>query len=153
MFTLYNLFKFLHVLAIIVWLGGLLIMVTLGVRVGRTRDAAVTRAFSDQGRFLGMALFGPAAAITLITGIGMVQVGGLSYGALWISWGMLGVVLSFVVGGAVAGAMAARLTKRLAAGEIDVATAAATQRRILQIGVLNLLVLVSVVFAMVFKPS
>ena len=152
MFSLYNLLKFLHILAVIVWMGGMLVMVILSTRFRQTRDPAVMRALSEHGRFLGMTVFGPSVGIALITGIGMVQVGRLSFGAFWITWGMTGLVLSLILGGALAGRMAAKLSKQVAAGEIDAETVAATQGRIALVGILNLLVLASVVFVMVFKP-
>ena len=111
------------------------------------------RALSEQGRFLGAAFFGPAAGITLITGIALVMVGNLSFGLLWISWGMMGVILSIIVGGAMVGRMAAQLTKRIEAGQADAATIAATQRKIVRLNLVNLIILVSVVFSMVFKFS
>ena len=152
MFTLYNLLKFLHVLGVIVWLGGLFMMLIISGRFMRTRESGVMRAISEQGKFLGMSVFGPATGTVLITGIGMVQVGNLSFGSLWIMWGIVGMVLSAIVGGAIAGRMAARLSDRVTAGQFDVTTAAAIQRRIKVVGTVNLLILVSVVFAMVFKP-
>jgi len=152
-FTAYNLLKFLHILGVIVWLGGLLTMLMLSTRFARSRDPAVMRALSEQGRFLGAAFFGPAAGVTLITGISLVIVGRLSFGLLWITWGMTGVILSIVVGGAMVGRMAAQLTRRIEAGQADAATIAATQARIVRLNLLNLLILVSVVFVMVFKVS
>jgi len=152
-FTLYNVLKFLHILGVVVWLGGLLTMLMLSTRFARSRDPAVMRALSEQGRFLGAAFFGPAAGITLITGIGLVMVGHLSFGMLWVSWGMTGVILSLIVGGAMVGRIAAQLTKRIEAGQADAAMIAATQRKIVRLNLVNLIILVSVVFAMVFKFS
>src|SRR5262245_55100196 len=74
-FSLYNLLKYLHVLAVVVWFGGVIMFVTLQARLAASRDPVAMRAFSAQGKFLGMAVFGPSAAITLITGIAMVKVG------------------------------------------------------------------------------
>jgi uncharacterized membrane protein len=150
-FTLYNFLKFLHVLGVVVWLGGLLTMLMLSTRFARSRDPAVMRALSEQGRFLGAAFFGPAAGITLITGIALVMVGHLSFGLLWISWGMTGVILSLIVGGAMVGRMAAQLTKRIEAGQANAADIAATQRKIVSLNLVNLVILVSVLFAMIFK--
>ncbi|MGQ0562986.1 MAG: DUF2269 family protein, partial [Gemmatimonadota bacterium] len=98
-------------------------------------------------------LFIPAMLVSVITGIGMVQVGNLSFGSTWIIWGMVGVVVSFVLGAIFTGGASRRLAQRLARGEIDAVAAAAVQRRIFAVAVLNAALLLSIIWAMVAKPQ
>lgn len=100
-----------------------------------------------------MIVFMPAVVLTLITGIGLVQVGRLGFGQIWILWGIIGTIVSFIVGGVLTGGTARKLGQQLARGEIDAARAAAVQRRIMVFVILNLLVLFSIVWAMVTKPA
>lgn len=73
----YTLFKFLHVLGVIVWIGGVLAINVLSARIARERDVALLAPLSRQASFYGRAVLGPAAGTTLVAGIVMVVVGQL----------------------------------------------------------------------------
>ena len=150
---LYTILKFIHVLAMAVWLGGLVAMLTLNRILTATGDSALIRGFSRVGAALSMRLYMPAMLITLVTGIGMVQVAEIGFGTKWIVWGIVGLIGSFILGGVLTGGTARKLGQKLAKGEIDAAGAAAVQRRILTYAILNVLLLSSIVWAMVAKPS
>jgi uncharacterized membrane protein len=150
---MYNILKFVHIVSIIVWIGGLTMLFLLNRRVARTGKPELVRALGEQGGALSMILFMPAVVLTLITGIGMVQVGRLGFSQTWILWGIIGTVVSFIVGGVLTGGTARKLGQQLARGEIDAAGAAAVQRRIMVFVIVNLLVLFSIVWAMVTKPT
>jgi hypothetical protein len=100
-----------------------------------------------------MRLFMPAVLITLITGIGMVQVGELSFGLLWIVWGMVGLLVSMFIGAVLTGGAARKLAEQAARGEIDGAGIARVQRRIMTFAVINTLLMLTIIWAMVAKPS
>src|SRR5688572_7380840 len=150
---MYNILKFVHIVSIIVWIGGLTMLFALNRRVARLGKPELARALGEQGGPLSMILFMPALVLTVITGIGMVQVGRLGFSQTWILWGIIGTVVSFVVGGVLTGGTARKLGQQLARGEIDAAGAAAVQRRLTIFVILNLLVLLSIVWAMVTKPT
>jgi uncharacterized membrane protein len=83
----YNLFKFLHVAGVIVWLGSVTTLTLLNARLARDSAngdgaAALARVTGAFGR----TVVGPAAGLTLIAGIVTAIVGGLEMGALWITW-------------------------------------------------------------------
>jgi uncharacterized membrane protein len=149
---MYNWLKFLHVASAIIWVGGMLIMVLLNRRLARTADQAFMRTFNQQSGAL-MVVFLPNALIAVITGIGMVQVGQIGFFHIWIMWGIVGTIASFVIGGALTGGAARKLAKKMAAGEVDAAHIAAVQRRISTFALLNVLLLFSIVWIMVFKIS
>ena len=148
----YNWLKFIHVVAVILWIGGMVMLLLLNRAFARVNDQAAARAVGQQGGALSMKLFLPAFLVTFVTGIGMVQVGDLSFGAPWISWGMTGALLSMIIGGLFTGRNARKLGQQIARGEIDPPAIAAAQRKILIFAVLNLLLLLSIVWVMVFKP-
>jgi uncharacterized membrane protein len=150
---LYTTLKFIHVVAIAVWFGGLVTMLTLNRILQKSGDRAAMQALGRQGGTVSMRLFMPAVVVTLLTGIGMVQSGDLSFGSTWVLWGIIGTVVSFILGGIFTGAAARKLGQQLARGEIDAAGAAAAQRRILYAALLNMLLLLSIVWAMVAKPG
>jgi uncharacterized membrane protein len=150
---MYNWLKFIHVVSVIVWVGGLVMLMLLNRRLAKTSPPEVVRALGQQGGALSMVVFMPAVLLTVITGIGLVQVGRLGFGQTWIQWGIIGAVVSFIVGGVLTGGTARKLAQQIARGEVDAAQAAAVQRRIMMYVLVNLVVLLSIVWAMTFKPA
>lgn len=149
----YTVLKFIHVVSIAIWLGGLITMLTLNRILQRAGDPAAMQALGRQGGVISMRLFMPAVLMTVITGIGMVQAGQLTFRSTWVMWGIAGTIVSFVLGGIFTGAASRKLGRQLASGAISAADAARVQQRILLAVILNLLVLLSVVWAMVAKPG
>ncbi|HET9438612.1 MAG TPA: DUF2269 family protein [Longimicrobiales bacterium] len=149
----YTVLKFVHIASIAVWFGGLVTMFVLNRLFIRAGDSATMQGIGRQGAALSKRLFMPAMLVTLITGIGLVQVGDIGFGPFWIVWGIIGLIGSTVLGGVLTGAASRKLAARVARGEIDPAGIAAAQRRILMFVVLNMLLLLSVIWAMVAKPS
>lgn len=149
----YLLLKFLHVLAVAVWIGGLLALVVLNARIGRAGDAAMLAALGEQSGFFGRSVLGPAMVVTLLAGLATSGVAGFPFSTLWIAWGLVGFVISIAVG-VIAVERAASELSTLARGaapgdpRLD-----GPRRRLIALNAVNLLVLVSIVWAMVFKPT
>ena len=149
---LYTILKFVHVASIAVWFGGVVTLVMLNRLIVASGDDSLVKGLGRMAGAISMRLFGPAMLVAVIAGIGMVQVGDLSFGSLWIIWGIVGTVVSFVLGGVLTGGTARRLGEQIAKGQIDAAGIAATQKRLLTYALLNILMLLSIVWAMVAKP-
>jgi uncharacterized membrane protein len=150
---MYNFLKFLHVVSVIVWVGGMLMLLLLNRRLARLGQPEVMRALGQQSGAVSMVVFMPAVLVAVVTGIGMVQVGNLRFGSTWVMWGIIGAIVSFILGGVLTGGASRKLARKQASGEIDAAGAAAVQRRILMFAFLNLALLLSIVWAMVVKPA
>ena len=150
---MYNTLKFIHVVSMAVWIGGIFTMLTLNRILTSSGDRALLQGLSRMGAAMSMRVFVPAMLVTVITGIGMAQVGDISFGAKWIIWGIVGVVASFVLGGILTGGTARKLGRQMANGEITPEQAAAMQRRILLYAMINVVLLLSIVWAMVAKPA
>jgi uncharacterized membrane protein len=150
---LYSVLKFVHVVSIAVWFGALVTLFLLNRLFARANDYSTVQAIGRQGASLGTKLFLPSVVITLITGIGLVQIADYGFSATWVVWGIVGLIASMVIGGALTGRTARQLGARIAAGTIDAAGIAATQRKLVVFAVLNIVLLLSVIWAMVAKPS
>jgi uncharacterized membrane protein len=151
--TTYLLLKFLHILGAIAWIGGLLTLVVLNARMGREGDAAVVASLGRQSEDLGRSVLGPAMLVTLLAGLGAAGVARFPFSSLWIVWGIVGFISSIIVG---------VLLVQRAAGELESAAReagtadprlAGLRSRLIALNAVNLLLLVSIVAAMVFKPS
>jgi hypothetical protein len=73
--------------------------------------------------------------------------------SLWIIWGFLVILLSFGMTATVTRSTAQRLGKLAASPSSDGAQIAALQRRLWLLTALNILLLLSAVWAMVAKPG
>jgi uncharacterized membrane protein len=148
----YNVFKFLHIVAVIVWIGGLVTVAVLNARFARREDHTAHAAMVRQSRFLGAFVIGPAAGIGLVAGIVMMVVGQLG-AHFWIVWGFAVMALSLVLGATVLRRAGTRLGERLATtdhGNLDIT---ALQRRLATLSAINILLLLSAVWAMIFRPT
>lgn len=151
----YNLFKFLHIASVIVWLGGVSMLTLLNMRLARgSGDGAAQVTLARESAFLGRAVVGPAAGLTLVAGVVTAVVGGLDMGALWLTWGFAGIIISLALGSTAIRRTTTSLETALAGNPGTVPAEVTTLRsRLITLNLINLLVLVSAVAAMVFKPT
>ncbi|HEX7118602.1 MAG TPA: DUF2269 family protein [Longimicrobiales bacterium] len=148
----YNLFKFLHVVAAIVWVGGTIMLVVLTGRLARDRDGAVAGALSRHAALIGPKVLGPSAFLTLVAGIAMVAAMGWRM-QLWLAWGLVGVFGSMTLGAVFQRRAGMRLAALSAASDPDPAGLRRARRHMALLNALNIALLLSTVWAMVFKPT
>jgi uncharacterized membrane protein len=153
MLTLFSVLKFLHIVAAIIWVGGVITLTLLNMRLVSTRNGAAMAALSSVGGFIGQRVFGPAAAVTLLAGIATALNAGFPMRSVWIIWGFLVVLLSFGMTATFTRSTAQRLGALAASPDSDRAQIVALQRRLSLLTALNILLLLSAVWAMVSKPT
>ena len=150
---MYDLFKFIHVLGAIVWLGAGITFQVLNARLAKANDQAGIAALSSQGEWFGKAVFSTSAAVTLVAGIVTTIIGDIGFGELWITWGFVGIALSIVFGAVLSQRMATQLEEAVAAEGASSPRVVELQRRLGLYGAIDIVILVSVVAAMVWKPG
>lgn len=153
MFTVYNLFKFLHIVAVIVWIGGVLTASILHARVARTGDRSAMTALGQQSAILGRTLIGPAAATALVAGFVMIVNGGIEFTTFWVLWGVIAIILSMFLGSGPIRRTGEELAGRASNPESEGASVAVLGNRLRTLNVVNLVILFSAVWAMVFQPT
>lgn len=153
MASFFTLFKFVHVTAAIFWIGGAGTLAILNARLAREADRVVLAALLRQANFFGRAILGPAAALTLIAGIATAASVGFDFGALWITWGFIGVLGSMLLGATLIRGANVRLGEIALSTEPGDPRLSALQRRIGTLNLINILLLLSTVGAMIFKPT
>jgi uncharacterized membrane protein len=149
--TAYVVLKFLHIVAAIVWVGGVITLGVLQARLALVADRAVQRAMARQSGFFGMAVAGPAALLTLVAGMGMLGVAKLG-APFWVGWGFASLILSIALGATLMRRTNQELSLGLEAAQPDEARLGLLQRRVLLLNTINILLLLSSVGMMVFKP-
>jgi uncharacterized membrane protein len=150
--NLYLLFKFLHVVAAAVWVGGMVVNFAQQARLSRETNPEVMRALTGQAAAIGQRVVGPAAGLTLILGGLDMYFGNLGLQA-WIVWGLVSVALAMVLGGTVVRRASEALIARLATAGPGDGEVEGLRRRLSRLQVLLLVILLSAVWAMVFKPT
>lgn len=148
----YFLFKFIHIAAAIIWIGGVF---TLGVQTllsTKNRNRAGVEVLAQQSEFFGKAVIGPSAMVTLIAGIVMVAVFGVGM-PFWIIWGFIAALASGVLGGGFARKTGTKLTEAIISEDADHSRLKTLQRRLVILNSINMLLLFSAVWVMVFKTT
>jgi uncharacterized membrane protein len=152
MITVYSSLKFLHIVGAIGWLGGFVTFSIISARSAREKNPAVLATLEQLMRFNGMAVIGPASGLTLLAGIVMIAVSGMAI-SLWVIWGFAAIIVSIAIGAALIGPTNKALREVAAAAEPSESHLDALRRRLVTLNIINILVLLSAVWAMVAKPS
>lgn len=152
--SLFETLKIVHILAVVAWIGG---SVMLSVLFARTRSAADTPGLENllrQTSFLGRAYFNPAGIVTLVAGVWLVIEGDFEFSEAWISIGFLGIIAGVILGAAYYPRQIRSAQAALDAGSspADPAVTAPLDRLRLATSAETLLLIV-VVWAMVTKPG
>jgi uncharacterized membrane protein len=149
----FAIFKLIHVIVAVFWVGGGVLLTVLALRAERAKDPDEMAHIARQAVFAGEKLFAPAGLVVLAMGITMViNSPEIGFGMTWVDIGLTGYALSFATGIGVLAPMSRRIVRLLeekgaAAPETEAAIA-----RILLIARVDIAVLLIVVADMFMKP-
>jgi uncharacterized membrane protein len=87
--TWYEFWLFLHVTAVIAWVGGAGVIQVFGVLTKRAADPAKTAFLARNVSWTVMRVFLPAAVVVIISGIGLVETGGWDWGEPFVVFGLV----------------------------------------------------------------
>ena len=107
----YELFLFLHVAGVIVWLGAGTTLGLVALFAERTGDRELLGKIGALGRWLGPRVFGPAALGALVSGLVLVHEGSWTFGPLWVKLGLGAFALSFLLNAGVRAPLMRRLQR------------------------------------------
>ena len=147
---LYDLIKYIHVLAAITAVG---LNVSYGVWLAFTARAPEHRLHVLRGiKFLDDRLANPAYVLLLLTGLAMVGVGAIAITTTWIAAALALYVVLVLLGLGVFSRALARQIRMLETGDGETAAYAALDRRTTLSGALLVVIALVIVFLMVVKP-
>lgn len=150
---LYRILLFVHVMGVIMWLGAGTVFQFLAERATSTNDEGRMRTLVSLGDTFGKAYFGVLTALVLLSGLILVFDGDWGFDHVFIIGGLVGIVASGALGGAVIGPTSERLQERIGAGAPMDAQAIGDIIRIRNVGRIDLLIMTVVVFLMTYKPG
>ena len=148
----YALFKMIHVVVAVFWVGGGLLLVTLAFRAQMANDPNEIVTIARQAAFVGERLFAPAGLIVFLMGIAMMINTNWGWGHFWVVFGLLGYAATFSVGLLVLSPLAKQISASAAENGPTAPPTLALIDRILLIARFDIAVLVLVVVDMVTKP-
>ncbi len=149
----FEIFKFLHVLGAVVWVGAGVTLFLLSVRLRAVGDRGTIVSLGQHSEALGKLLFMPAAFGTLLFGVLMVATEArFSFMDLWILIGFAAVAASFVVGAGLLQSADARLNELVAELGADHADVDRQLTKVLRLNAVDVGILVIAIWAMVAKP-
>jgi uncharacterized membrane protein len=148
----YEVLKFLHIAAVIGWIGGAVALTVLQAGLRGAGDRASLMGVGRQMETMGKVYYGPLTATTLVTGILMVATtDGLSFGDPWILIGFAGIAATMGIGLGVITPTGKKLAEASQATPPDGAAIASLSRRMTTLTIVNIVILFFVVWAMVIK--
>lgn len=146
----YLVFKLLHVLSAVVWVGGGLCLMVLGLFANSRDDDAEMLHVVESVAFMGNRWFMPASLLTVIFGA-IATFLGPGFGELWILLGLAGFASAFVTGTFVFKPQSEKLVALIADGRQ--AEAVSIGRRLLNVAKFDYTVMFLVITDMVLKPG
>ena len=148
----YAIFKFVHVVFAVVWIGGGVLLTILGLVAERQSDPMEIVLVARQAALVGERLFAPAGLVVFLMGVAMMLNTDWGWGKFWIVAGLIGYASTFITGIAVLAPLAKKIEASAEAnGPTDPMTIALINR-ILLIARVDVAMLLLVIADMVTKP-
>jgi uncharacterized membrane protein len=148
----YDVYKGLHIVAALIWVGGGATLTLLGIVAERQGDSRKLAAIGEMGEWIGMRVYTPASFIVLVFGILMVEKGDLGWGHFWIDAALVGWLGTTAVGVLYLSPQTKKLGKLVEAGGPESPEAQAKIRQILTVIRFDAVMLLLIVVDMAAKP-
>ena len=149
----YELLKFVHIAAAMIWIGGAVTLQFVAHLARRAADAHRMVALTRDAEWIGKRVYTPAALAVILIGFVLVWDGPWTLGMDWIWMSLILFAVSFALGIAVLTPESVRIGKQIEAEGAESAGVQARISRILNLGRLDLLLLFLIVLLMVTKPG
>jgi uncharacterized membrane protein len=148
----YGVFKAIHVLAAIIWLGGGAAITVLAWQAQRSKDNAQLLQIGKQAEWLSMRVFVPSALVVVAMGVVLMHKGDWGYGHFWTLFGLIAWGVSFVVGAAFLGPESGRLAKLIETKGPEDPEVLARLNRIISVARADVVLIMLIAIDMIAKP-
>ena len=148
----YELILFGHLIAVITWVGGDIMLQVLGYRANRRSPQAMVD-FAADVAWLGTRVLVPASLTVVVFGLLLVDELGYGLGDAWISIALAVFLFSFFLGAGFLGPESGRIAGLAAERGAEDADVQRRIRRVFAFSRVELVLLVLVVLDMVVKPG
>jgi uncharacterized membrane protein len=149
----YSIYKALHVLAIVIWVGGDVTLTTLGIVFERRGDNETLATLGKLGSWVGVKVYTPAAFAAFAFGAALIEQGHWGWGRLWIDLALAGWAIATGVGVLFVGPELGRIDRDAAAFGPASAEVGRRVKRLFTVFRFDTVLLVLIVLDMTAKPS
>jgi len=148
----YEIYKMLHVLAAVVWVGGGVLLTILALLTQRSNDPVALANIGRQAELVGARIFTPASVIVVVFGIAMIEKGDLGWDHFWIDVALVAWAITFLVGVGFFVPQTKRLNALVEEHGVEHPVVQAKLAQILTVARLDVAMLLLVVADMTAKP-
>jgi uncharacterized membrane protein len=149
----YAVLKYIHLVSVVIWIGGLAGLVIATWKVAREKDRVLLATLLKQTNAYAQGVAGPAAVLVLLSGLTMVWLGHIGFGTFWVWFGYGGVLVQALVGGFLIRKRSIELLALAASPSGDDVALAAASRRLRNAQLIYFLLFAIVTAGMVIKPT
>lgn len=148
----YHVYKAVHVVSAVVWVGGDVTLTILGIVFERRKDGPTLAAIGKAGAWVGTRIYTPALFVVLGFGIALVQKGHWGWSTFWVDFALAGWAVAAAVGVGFVGPELGRIDKAAVEHGPESAEVARRVKRLFAIFRFDTALLVLIVLDMVARP-
>ena len=148
----YQILKALHVIAIVIWVGGDITLTTLGIVFEHKSDGPTLAALGRMGAWIGTRLYTPVLFVAFALGVALMQKGGWSWGSFWVDFALVGWAIAATVGVGFVGPELGRIDKAAQEFGPDSAEVGRRVHRLFTVFRFDTALLILIVLDMTAKP-
>jgi uncharacterized membrane protein len=148
----YRIYLAIHVIAVVVWVGGDITLTTLGIVFERRQDGETLAALGKMGAWIGVKVYTPALFVVIAFGLALMHEGHIDWGQFWVIFGLIGWTITAIVGVGFVGPELGRIDEAAQAHGPTSPEVAARVKRLFMIFRFDTVVLILIVINMSAKP-
>jgi len=149
----YQVYLALHVVAIVLWVGGDITLTTLGIVFERKGDGAALAELGKMGAWIGTRVYTPTLFAVFALGVVLIQKGHWGWGTFWIDFAIAGWAIASIVGVAFVGPELGRIEKAAARHGPTSPEVGRRVKRLFMVFRFDTALLILIVIDMVAKPT
>jgi uncharacterized membrane protein len=149
----YQIYLALHLIAVVIWVGGDFTLTTLGLVFERRAEGETLAALGRMGAWIGTRVYTPALFAAFGLGVALVEKGHWGWSTFWIDFGIAGWGIAAVVGVGFVGPELGRIDRAAATYGPDSPEVARRVKRLFTVFRFDTALLVLIVADMAAKPS
>jgi len=149
----YQIYLALHVLAVVVWVGGDITLTTLGIVFEGKKDGPTLAALGRMGAWIGTRVYTPALFFVFGFGVALVEKSGIGWNHFFIVFAVVGWSLAMVIGIAFVGPELGRIDRAAQEHGPESPEVGRRVKRLFMIFRFDTALLILIVLDMTAKPS
>ena len=148
-----SIYKALHVVAIVLWVGGDITLTTLGIVFERRKDGAALGELGKMGGWIGTRLYTPVLFAAFALGVALVEKSGLGWDTFWVDFAIGGWAFAMAIGISFVGPEFGRIGQDAATYGPDSPQVGRRVKRLFAIFRFDTALLILITIDMVAKPT